>query len=163
MSQYLPIDEAHPLQPKDAYGASKAAMVLYTVAFARRYGLRIALLWFPTIVSDVRIPKLRWIRMHEPLRFIIQALSGTIRGALLAVHGAFPSIHRIAHRRAKSCLALLVIQFRPCCSPYPASASGLTPFLDPEKLPSPFGTRLGVLIGPPSTSCGSINGAVGFA
>jgi nucleoside-diphosphate-sugar epimerase len=52
MPQYLPIDEAHPLQPEEEYGVSKAAMEVYAAAFARHYALHVALLRFPTIVSD---------------------------------------------------------------------------------------------------------------
>lgn len=51
MPQYLPIDEAHPLQPEEEYGVSKAAMEVYAAAFARHYALHVALLRFPTIVA----------------------------------------------------------------------------------------------------------------
>lgn len=36
---YLPLDEAHPLNPTHAYGASKAAAELYTLAYCRCYDL----------------------------------------------------------------------------------------------------------------------------
>ncbi len=66
LPQYLPIDEAHPLQPEEEYGVSKAAMEVYAAAFARRYALHVALLRFPTIVAADGIEKLSTQMEEDP-------------------------------------------------------------------------------------------------
>lgn len=66
MPQYLPIDEAHPLQPEEEYGVSKAAMEVYAAAFARHYALHVALLRFPTIVPADGIESLATQMEEDP-------------------------------------------------------------------------------------------------
>jgi len=48
---YVPIDEAHPLLPQDAYGLSKAAGEEITAAYCRRTGGSAASLRFSTIID----------------------------------------------------------------------------------------------------------------
>lgn len=49
---YLPLDEAHPLLPQDAYGLSKATGEEIAAAYCRRTGASAASLRISTIVSD---------------------------------------------------------------------------------------------------------------
>jgi len=49
---YLPLDEAHPLLPQDAYGLSKATGEEIAAAYCRRTGASAASLRFSTIIDD---------------------------------------------------------------------------------------------------------------
>jgi UDP-glucose 4-epimerase len=52
---YLPLDEAHPLLPQDAYGLSKASGEEIAAAYTRRTGESAASLRISTIVDDTTI------------------------------------------------------------------------------------------------------------
>ncbi len=75
-----------------------------------------------------------------------------------------PAVHGCS-RRGQSRSALCSFSCSVVPLPIPRRTSGLNaPILDPEKLPSPFGTRLGVLTFPASPlHAGSIDEAAGFA
>ena len=51
---YLPIDEAHPRRPDDAYGLSKLAGEELAEGFARKGSMQIASLRFPGVAGDDR-------------------------------------------------------------------------------------------------------------
>lgn len=55
---YLPLDEAHPLLPQDAYGLSKATGEEIAAAYCRRTGWSAASLRISAIVNDVSIHQL---------------------------------------------------------------------------------------------------------
>jgi len=48
-AQYLPVDEKHPLQPKNPYGASKVAAEMYCATFQHVFGLPTVVLRFTNI------------------------------------------------------------------------------------------------------------------
>lgn len=54
--RYLPADEAHPLQPRDPYGASKASFELYLPVYAMNYGLRFTILRYPNVYGPRQDP-----------------------------------------------------------------------------------------------------------
>src|SRR5258706_3787021 len=55
---YLPLDEAHPLLPQDAYGLSKATGEEIAAAYCRRTGASAASLRISTIVDDSTVHQL---------------------------------------------------------------------------------------------------------
>src|SRR5260370_23926737 len=55
---YLPLDEAHPLLPQDAYGLSKATGEGIAAAYCRRTDSSAASLRISTIVDDSTVPQL---------------------------------------------------------------------------------------------------------
>ncbi|HEX4714547.1 MAG TPA: NAD(P)-dependent oxidoreductase [Ktedonobacteraceae bacterium] len=62
---YLPLDEAHPLLPQDAYGLSKATGEEIAAAYSRRTGASAASLRISTIVSDETMqPLLERVRQN---------------------------------------------------------------------------------------------------
>ena len=54
--RYLPADEAHPLQPRDPYGASKASYELYLPVYALNYGLHYTILRYPNVYGPRQDP-----------------------------------------------------------------------------------------------------------
>jgi UDP-glucose 4-epimerase len=54
--RYLPADEAHPLQPRDPYGASKASYELYFPVYEMNYGLRYTILRYPNVYGPRQDP-----------------------------------------------------------------------------------------------------------
>jgi UDP-glucose 4-epimerase len=54
--RYLPADEAHPLQPRDPYGASKASFELYLPMYQMNYGLRYTILRYPNVYGPRQDP-----------------------------------------------------------------------------------------------------------
>ena len=54
--RYLPADEAHPLQPRDPYGASKASYELYLPVYALNYDLRYTILRYPNVYGPRQDP-----------------------------------------------------------------------------------------------------------
>jgi len=54
--KYLPADESHPLQPRDPYGASKAAFELYLPVYAMNYGLNYTILRYPNVYGPRQDP-----------------------------------------------------------------------------------------------------------
>ncbi len=54
--KYLPADEAHPLQPRDPYGASKASYELYLPVYALNYGLKYTILRYPNVYGPRQDP-----------------------------------------------------------------------------------------------------------
>jgi len=54
--RYLPADEAHPLQPRDPYGASKASYELYLPVYRMNYGLRYTILRYPNVYGPRQDP-----------------------------------------------------------------------------------------------------------
>jgi len=54
--RYLPADEAHPLQPRDPYGASKASYELYLPVYEMNYGLRYTILRYPNVYGPRQDP-----------------------------------------------------------------------------------------------------------
>lgn len=54
--RYLPADEAHPLQPRDPYGASKASYELYLPVYAMNYGLKYTILRYPNVYGPRQDP-----------------------------------------------------------------------------------------------------------
>jgi UDP-glucose 4-epimerase len=64
--KYLPVDEAHPCAPEDAYGASKlASEVLFAMA-ARRDGASVAALRFPVIWDEATFAENTRRRLGDP-------------------------------------------------------------------------------------------------
>ena len=47
--EYFPVDEKHPLRPKDVYGANKLVAEQYCLLYGREYGLRTTILRFNNI------------------------------------------------------------------------------------------------------------------
>jgi UDP-glucose 4-epimerase len=54
--KYLPADEAHPLQPRDPYGASKASYELYLPVYQMNYGLNFTILRYPNVYGPRQDP-----------------------------------------------------------------------------------------------------------
>ncbi len=54
--RYLPADEAHPIQPRDPYGASKASYELYLPVYEINYGLRYTILRYPNVYGPRQDP-----------------------------------------------------------------------------------------------------------
>jgi UDP-glucose 4-epimerase len=54
--RYLPADEAHPLQPRDPYGASKASYELYLPVYQMNYGLNYTILRYPYVYGPRQDP-----------------------------------------------------------------------------------------------------------
>ena len=54
--RYLPADEAHPLQPRDPYGASKASYELYLPVYRMNYGLHYTILRYPNVYGPRQDP-----------------------------------------------------------------------------------------------------------
>ena len=54
--RYLPADEAHPMQPRDPYGASKASFELYLPVYQLNYGLRYTILRYPNVYGPRQDP-----------------------------------------------------------------------------------------------------------
>jgi len=54
--RYLPADEAHPMQPRDPYGASKASYELYLPVYEMNYGLRYTILRYPNVYGPRQDP-----------------------------------------------------------------------------------------------------------
>jgi UDP-glucose 4-epimerase len=54
--RYLPADEAHPIQPRDPYGASKASFELYLPVYEMNYGLRYTILRYPNVYGPRQDP-----------------------------------------------------------------------------------------------------------
>jgi len=54
--RYLPADEAHPLCPRDPYGASKASFELYLPVYAMNYGLKYTTLRYPNVFGPRQDP-----------------------------------------------------------------------------------------------------------
>lgn len=54
--RYLPADEAHPLQPRDPYGASKASYELYLPVYLINYGLNYTILRYPNVYGPRQDP-----------------------------------------------------------------------------------------------------------
>lgn len=63
---YLPIDEAHPLLPQDAYGLSKANGEEIAAAYCRRTGWSAASLRISNIVDDTRIRQILEYARRDP-------------------------------------------------------------------------------------------------
>ena len=57
--QYLPIDESHPLRPRDVYGLSKILGEEICRRFTRRYGLETICLRYPWVFWDEHYSQLR--------------------------------------------------------------------------------------------------------
>ena len=73
-ASYVPMDEAHPLEPITVYGASKAAGELYTLAYGRTYGLETAVVR-PFNSYGPREPH-RGERAEVIPRFALMAMAG---------------------------------------------------------------------------------------
>src|SRR5260370_23984842 len=54
--RYLPADEAHPLCPRDPYGASKASFELYLPVYEMNYGLKYTILRYPNVFGPRQDP-----------------------------------------------------------------------------------------------------------
>ncbi|MBZ5706801.1 MAG: NAD-dependent epimerase/dehydratase family protein [Acidobacteriia bacterium] len=54
--RYLPADEAHPLQPRDPYGASKASYELYLPVYQMNYELSYTILRYPNVYGPRQDP-----------------------------------------------------------------------------------------------------------
>src|SRR5216684_2770619 len=54
--RYLPADEAHPLCPRDPYGASKASFELYLPVYMMNYGLKYTILRYPNVFGPRQDP-----------------------------------------------------------------------------------------------------------
>lgn len=54
--RYLPADEAHPLQPRDPYGASKASYELYLPVYQMNYDLNYTILRYPNVYGPRQDP-----------------------------------------------------------------------------------------------------------
>jgi UDP-glucose 4-epimerase len=54
--QYLPADEAHPICPRDPYGASKASFELYLPVYATNYNLPYTILRYPNVYGPRQDP-----------------------------------------------------------------------------------------------------------
>jgi nucleoside-diphosphate-sugar epimerase len=67
--EYLPVDEAHPLRPHDAYGTSKLAAEVIARSFADRTGLSSLVLRPPRFVSPDELEALRASDGVKPTRF----------------------------------------------------------------------------------------------
>lgn len=53
---YAPADEKHPIQPRDPYGASKAAFELYLRVYELNYGLEYTILRYPNVYGPRQDP-----------------------------------------------------------------------------------------------------------
>jgi UDP-glucose 4-epimerase len=53
---YLPVDEAHPMTPRDPYGASKASLEMYLPLYEMNYGLRYTILRYPNVYGPRQDP-----------------------------------------------------------------------------------------------------------
>jgi len=54
--EYLPVDEAHPINPLDPYGASKHHVEHYLYQYRRHYGLDYTVLRFPNVYGPRQDP-----------------------------------------------------------------------------------------------------------
>jgi len=54
--RYLPANEAHPLCPRDPYGASKASFELYLPVYEMNYGLKYTILRYPNVFGPRQDP-----------------------------------------------------------------------------------------------------------
>ncbi|MHB9033686.1 MAG: NAD-dependent epimerase/dehydratase family protein [Anaerolineae bacterium] len=54
--EYLPVDEAHPINPLDPYGASKHHVEHYLYQYRRNYGLDYTVLRFPNVYGPRQDP-----------------------------------------------------------------------------------------------------------
>jgi len=54
--RYLPADEAHPICPRDPYGASKASFELYLPVYAMNYDLKYTILRYPNVYGPRQDP-----------------------------------------------------------------------------------------------------------
>ena len=54
--RYLPSDEAHPIAPRDPYGASKASFELYLPVFAHIWGLSYTIFRYPNVYGPRQDP-----------------------------------------------------------------------------------------------------------
>jgi UDP-glucose 4-epimerase len=54
--RYWPADERHPVQPRDPYGASKAAFELYLPVYQLNYGLAYTILRYPNVYGPRQDP-----------------------------------------------------------------------------------------------------------
>jgi UDP-glucose 4-epimerase len=54
--KYLPSDEAHPIAPRDPYGASKASFELYLPVFATIWGLKYTIFRYPNVYGPRQDP-----------------------------------------------------------------------------------------------------------
>jgi UDP-glucose 4-epimerase len=54
--EYLPVDEAHPINPLDPYGASKHHVEHYLNQYRRNYGLDFTILRFPNVYGPRQDP-----------------------------------------------------------------------------------------------------------
>jgi UDP-glucose 4-epimerase len=54
--EYLPVDEAHPINPLDPYGASKHHVEHYLYQYHRNYGLDFTILRFPNVYGPRQDP-----------------------------------------------------------------------------------------------------------
>lgn len=54
--EYLPVDEAHPINPLDPYGASKHHVEHYLYQYRRNYGLDFTILRFPNVYGPRQDP-----------------------------------------------------------------------------------------------------------
>jgi nucleoside-diphosphate-sugar epimerase len=68
---YLPIDEAHPLRPQDAYGLSKQATEAIARSYTEKAEIETVLLRPPRVVSPEELRALRQSNGIVPLRFAL--------------------------------------------------------------------------------------------
>jgi UDP-glucose 4-epimerase len=54
--QYVPSDEAHPIAPRDPYGASKASFELYLPVFEAIWGLKYTIFRYPNVYGPRQDP-----------------------------------------------------------------------------------------------------------
>jgi UDP-glucose 4-epimerase len=54
--KYVPSDEAHPIAPRDPYGASKASFELYLPVFAHLWGLKYTIFRYPNVYGPRQDP-----------------------------------------------------------------------------------------------------------
>lgn len=54
--KYVPSDEAHPIAPRDPYGASKASFELYLPVFAHIWGLKYTIFRYPNVYGPRQDP-----------------------------------------------------------------------------------------------------------
>ncbi len=54
--EYLPVDEAHPIRPKSAYGVSKHAVEHYVELYGDLYGMRWTILRYPNVFGPRQNP-----------------------------------------------------------------------------------------------------------
>ena len=78
--QYLPCDEAHPINPLSAYGVAKRAVELYIQALAPLYGLRYTILRYANVYGPRQDP-------YGEAGVVAIFTERMLRGAALTING----------------------------------------------------------------------------